>query len=59
MGDVSEHTLLTVAEVAVYLRVAQQTVRKWLAEGSLPVIRLGRSVRIRRSDVETFLGGEP
>lgn len=46
----------TVAEVAALLRVNQQTVRNWLARGSLAGVRVGpRRIRVRDVDVERFL----
>jgi excisionase family DNA binding protein len=46
---------LTVAEVAELLKLNQQTVRNWIDQGSLPAVRVGRRVRIRRSDLERKL----
>src|SRR5579859_5242154 len=46
---------LTVAEVAEMLKLNQQTVRNWIDQGSLPAFRVGRRVRIRRSDLEQVL----
>ena len=46
---------LTVAEVAQTLRLNQQTVRNWIDQGSLPALRVGRRVRIKRSDFERIL----
>jgi excisionase family DNA binding protein len=46
---------LTVAEVAETLKLNQQTVRNWIDQGSLPALRVGRRVRIRRSDFERLL----
>jgi excisionase family DNA binding protein len=46
---------LTVAEVAEMLKLNQQTVRNWIDQGSLPALRVGRRVRIRRSDLERVL----
>ena len=46
---------LTVAEVAGILKLNQQTVRNWIDQGSLPALRVGRRVRIRRSDFERVL----
>jgi excisionase family DNA binding protein len=48
-------TYLTVAEVADLLKLNQQTVRNWIDQGSLPAVRIGRRVRIRRSDFERVL----
>jgi excisionase family DNA binding protein len=50
-----EDSFLTVAEVAETLKLNQQTVRNWIDQGSLPAIRVGRRVRIRRSDFERLL----
>ncbi len=46
---------LTVAEVAGLLKLNQQTVRNWIDQGSLPAVRVGRRVRIRRSVLERVL----
>lgn len=50
-----EDSFLTVAEVAGLLKLNQQTVRNWIDQGSLPALRVGRRVRIRRSDLERLL----
>jgi excisionase family DNA binding protein len=47
--------LLTVAEVAATLKLNQQTVRNWIDQGSLPALRVGRRVRIKRSDFQRIL----
>ncbi|MGA9859242.1 MAG: helix-turn-helix domain-containing protein [Solirubrobacteraceae bacterium] len=53
-GD-PEETYLTVAEVAETLKLNQQTVRNWIDQGALPALRVGRRVRIKRSDFERIL----
>jgi excisionase family DNA binding protein len=53
-GDFTD-SFLTVAEVAEMLKLNQQTVRNWIDQGSLPALRVGRRVRIRRSDLERVL----
>jgi excisionase family DNA binding protein len=54
-GSNLEDSFLTVAEVAEMLKLNQQTVRNWIDQGSLPALRVGRRVRIRRSDLERML----
>jgi putative molybdopterin biosynthesis protein len=59
-----EEEYLTVAEVARNLKLNQQTVRNWIDRGELPALRVGRRVRIKRSDYERYLrdgynGGTP
>src|SRR5215813_4065074 len=51
----AEDSFLTVAEVAETLKLNQQTVRNWIDQGSLPALRVGRRVRIKRSDFERIL----
>ena len=53
--DQVEEEYVTVAEVAELLRLNQQTVRNWIDQGSLPAIRVGRRVRIKRSDLDRLL----
>ncbi|MGO9753842.1 MAG: helix-turn-helix domain-containing protein [Solirubrobacteraceae bacterium] len=48
----SAATFLTVAEVAELLKLNQQTVRNWIDQGSLPAVKVGRRVRIKRSDLD-------
>jgi excisionase family DNA binding protein len=47
----SKTRLLTVAEVALRLGIRPGTARLWLAQRRLPVVRLGRAVRIPESAV--------
>jgi len=54
-GDQVDEYYLTVAEVAELLRLNQQTVRNWIDQGSLPALRVGRRVRIKRSDLDRLL----
>jgi len=53
-GEYNE-TFLTVAEVAELLRLNQQTVRNWIDAGTLPAVRVGRRVRIKRSDLNRIV----
>jgi excisionase family DNA binding protein len=46
---------LTVAEVAAILKPIQQTVRNWIDAGMLPAVRVGRRVRIKRSEFDAFV----
>jgi len=46
---------LTAEEIAAKLRVDITTVRRWLAAGALPSIRVGRQYRVEQSAFEAFL----
>ena len=52
-----EDQLLKVPEVAGYLRIGPEATRRWLREGKLPGINLGRGSgwRVRRGDLVQFL----
>lgn len=54
MSNASEE-FLTVAEIAAALRVNQQTVRNWIDHQALPAFRVGRRVRVLRSDLAAFI----
>jgi excisionase family DNA binding protein len=48
--------VLTLSEVQAELRLADRTLRRLVATGELPVIRLGQRVlRVRREDLEAYL----
>ncbi len=49
--------LLTREEAATYLGLRPQTLATWTCEGryNLPFIKVGRSVRYRRSDLDAWL----
>jgi excisionase family DNA binding protein len=46
---------LTVKEIAERLKVNPQTLRNWIDRGELPAVRIGRRVRVRRTDLERLL----
>lgn len=46
---------MTVAEVATLMRVSTMTVYRLIKAGELPAVRVGKSYRIRESDVDGYL----
>ncbi len=50
-------TMLSVREAAEMLGVHENTLRRWVDEGMLPVYRYGprKDRRVRRTDLERFL----
>lgn len=60
----SGNEILTLEEVAAYLRLTPQTIYKWAQERRIPAVKLGKEWRFRRSILdrwldEQMLGGEP
>ena len=49
----------TVAEAAEYARIAESTVRLYIRKGSIKRLKVGRRVIISRSELESFLTGNP
>ncbi len=46
---------MTPAQVARYLQVHKLTVYRYVRDRQLPAVRLGRSLRILKADVDEFL----
>lgn len=42
-------------EVAEILSVPKSTIRLWIRNGKLTALKLGRSYRVRESDLQVFL----
>lgn len=49
--------VMTVSEVAVYLRVNPQTVYRKAKAGEMPALRIGRAIRFRKSELDEWLKG--
>ena len=47
--------ILTLKEVAVYLKLAVKTAYRLAADGKLPGFKVGGSWRFRRSDIEEWI----
>jgi excisionase family DNA binding protein len=51
----AEEDLLSVDDVAGHLEVSKATIYHWCRQGRLPCLKIGKSWRIRRAALETFL----
>jgi excisionase family DNA binding protein len=47
--------LLTVRELAEYVRVNPFTVYRWVEQNRIPHLRVGRTVRFRLDDIDKFM----
>jgi excisionase family DNA binding protein len=54
VADDTNDRLMTVPEVARHLRVSVPTIWRWLREGTIAGIKIGKSRRIRWSEVVRF-----
>jgi len=55
VSSLANSKFLTPQEVADRLRVSKMTVYRLLKTAELPSVRIGRSLRVRESDVNAFL----
>lgn len=55
MANNSRPRYLTVAEVAHDMRVSTMTVYRLIKSGELSAVRVGKSYRIRLTDLDSFL----
>ena len=51
----SEDEIMTLEEVAKYLKLQPQTVYKWAQEGQIPAAKLGREWRFRREILDEWV----
>jgi excisionase family DNA binding protein len=56
--DDAQTRFLTVGEVAAVLRVSNMTVYRLINAGGLPAVRIGRSFRIHREDLDRYLAAQ-
>ena len=54
----ARHEFMKVAEVAQELRIARSRTYELVANGTIPAVKIGRSVRVRRKELESWLEGQ-
>ncbi len=50
--------ILTIREVADYLKVTERTLYRLVQEGKLPAFKVGNSWRFRREDLERWISDQ-
>ena len=53
--DEQQHEYLKVPEVAKVLRIARSRAYELVADGEIPAVRIGRSVRVSRKELDRWL----
>ena len=51
----NNHEIMTLEEVAEYVRVSERTVYEWAQKGEIPGGKLGTSWRFKRSEIERWI----
>lgn len=54
-NGVHKMQLMTLKDVAISAQVSESTVRRWVQSQELPAYRLGRQLRFRQEEFESFL----
>jgi excisionase family DNA binding protein len=54
-GTFPENEILTIEEVAEYLRLTPQTIYKWAQEKKIPAVKLGKEWRFRKTILDRWL----
>jgi excisionase family DNA binding protein len=55
---VPPNEILTIEEVATYLRLTPQTIYKWAQERRIPAVKLGKEWRFRRSVIDRWFDAQ-
>lgn len=55
MSQDGGNEILTLEEVAAYLRLTPQTIYKWAQERRIPAAKLGKEWRFRKSTIDRWL----
>jgi len=50
-----EKRFLTVSDVAIYLGMSEDTIRKWALRGKIPFSKFGNSMRFDMRKIETWI----
>lgn len=54
----SSGDLLTVGQAADYLNITEHFARRLIRERRIPFVKVGRLVRLRRTDIDAYLVGQ-
>ena len=57
-GPAPAGEILTLEEVAAYLRLTPQTIYKWAQEKRIPAVKLGKEWRFRRSILDRWIDAQ-
>jgi len=55
LGSAELETYLTIEELADYLKLAEQTVRRWVMNGQIPFHKIKSVIRFRLSEIEKWV----
>ena len=50
-----EKEIMTISQVAAYLQLSEMTTYKLVQEGKIPAFKIGRSWRVKKSDLDILI----
>lgn len=53
-----ETDIITIRELASYLKMAEKTLYRLAAEGAVPAFKVGASWRFRKSEIDKWIKGQ-
>jgi excisionase family DNA binding protein len=57
-GDSVKTDVMTIRELAVYLKMAEKTLYRLAAEGAVPGFKVGGAWRFRKSEIDKWIVGQ-
>lgn len=57
-GFAMSNDIMTISEVAAFLRLTEKTTYRYAAEGTIPGFKVGGAWRFRRDEIEKFTKNE-
>jgi excisionase family DNA binding protein len=54
----SHNQILTVRELADYLKIAEKTAYRFVSEGKIPAFKVGAAWRFRRTEIDRWIAAQ-
>lgn len=55
LGNLLETDVITIRELAIYLKMAEKTLYRLAAEGTIPGFKVGGSWRFRKTEIDKWI----
>jgi len=55
MNDKSNDEILTIKELAAYLKMAEKTIYRFVSEGKIPGFKVGSNWRFSKAEIEIWI----
>lgn len=55
-NKINNNDFFTIEELSCYLRIKTKTLYSWAENGSIPHYKIGRLIRFKKSDIDSWMG---